>query len=259
MARSRNGRPVSSRSWDGVATWYAGWVGKHGSNYHRQVFIPTALDLLSPGMGERILDIGCGSGVLAPHVAAAGAHYTGIDKSSRLVGIARRNHGRSGRFHVCDAACLATAPEIAGGIYDAAMFMMSIQDIAPLDAALRSVGEALRPNGRIVMIMMHPCFRVPRQSGWGYDAQRRLQFRRIDRYLSPLEVPMKEHGGGLKATVSFHRPLEAYVNGLREQRFSVDALREIAVEDAGLSQPGKAERAAFREIPMFLALRATRR
>lgn len=259
MARSRNGRRVSSRSWDGVATWYAGWVGKHGSNYHRQVFIPTALDLLSPGKGERILDVGCGSGVLAPHVAATGAHYTGIDKSPRLVGIARRNHGRSGRFYVGDATCLAPTPEIGDGIHDAAMFIMSIQDIAPLDAALRSVAEALRPDGRIVMIMMHPCFRVPRQSGWGYDAQRHLQFRRIDRYLSPLEVPMKEFEGGRKATVSFHRPLETYVNGLRDQRFAVDALREIAVEDAGMNPPGKAERAAFREIPMFLALRATRR
>lgn len=258
MVRFSNRRPSSSKSWDGVATWYAGWVGKHGSNYHQRVIIPIALDLLSPGKGERILDIGCGSGVLAPHIATTGACYTGVDKSPKLIHAARRLHGRSGRFHVGDATCLPATPHIGLGMHDAATFMMSIQDIAPLDAALRSVAEAICPGGRIVIVMMHPCFRVPRQSGWGYDAGRRLQFRRIDRYLSPLEVPMKAHAIGKGATLSFHRPLEAYVNGLRDQGFSIDALREIAVEDVGINPPGKAERAAFREIPMFLALRAVR-
>lgn len=259
MARSRNRRPVSSRSWDEVANWYAGWVGKHGSNYHRQVVIPAVLDLLAPREGERILDIGCGPGVLAPHIASAGALYTGIDKSRRLIDVARRHHGRSGRFLIGDATRLTAIPEVACAVHDAATFVLSIQDIAPLDGALRSTAQALKRTARIVIVMTHPCFRVPRQSGWGYDAGRRLQFRRIDRYLSALEVPMKEHAGGRGTTVSYHRPLSAYVDGLRGEGFAIDELREIAVEDVGAGPPGKAERAAFREIPMFLAMRTVRR
>ena len=62
--------------------------------------------------------------------------------------------------------------------------------------------------------MTHPCFRVPRQSGEGWDEQRKLLYRRVDRYLSPLAVPMKAYAGGRAATWSYHRPLEDYVNGL---------------------------------------------
>jgi hypothetical protein len=37
----------------------------------------------------------------------------------------------------------------------------------------------------MVLLLTHPCFRVPRQSGWGWDEQRKLQYRRVDRYLTP--------------------------------------------------------------------------
>jgi len=260
MARFHNDSGVSSQGWDNVATWYAGWVGKHGSIHHRQTILPALIELLAPRAGENILDVGCGPGVPAPHVAAAGARYTGIDRSTRLIGIARRHHGRCGRFVVADATRLGETPEVGRAAFDAATFVMSIQDIAPLDAALRSTAASLRETARIVIVMTHPCFRVPRQSGWGRDGERGLQFRRIDRYLSPLAVPMRSRSLRHRSTVSHHRPLEAYVNGLAAEGFAVDAIREIAVSEAiGGAPATKSERAAFREIPLFLAMRAARR
>ncbi len=76
--RSRD-RPATSTSWERVATWYDGWVGDKGSAYHQGLAIPAVLDLLKPARGERILDIGAGQGVLAPHIESRGALYTGID------------------------------------------------------------------------------------------------------------------------------------------------------------------------------------
>ena len=102
-------RRQTSRSWEPVADWYAGWAGAEGSKYHRAVAVPALLDLLAPVVGERVLDVGCGPGVLAPHVAAAGARFTGIDASPKLIRYARQNHGRHGRFIVGDAT-LATFP-----------------------------------------------------------------------------------------------------------------------------------------------------
>jgi SAM-dependent methyltransferase len=259
MARSASGRPVSSQSWDGVANWYSGWVGKDGSIYHRRILVPAVLALLSPEAGESVLDIGCGPGVLAPHIDAAGCLYTGVDKSSRLISAARRNHGRRGRFLTGDATRLDSLAGLDRAGFDAAIFMMSIQDISPLDAALHSAAAVLRGRSRMVIVMAHPCFRVPRQSGWGFDAGRRLQFRRVDRYLSALEVPMKAYTDGRGTTLSYHRPLEAYVNGLAAERFVVEKICEIAAEDVNATTLRKEERAAFREIPMFLALRASRR
>src|SRR3989449_1835375 len=98
------------------------------------------------------------------------------------------------------------------GTLKAAVFLLSIQDMDDLEAVLASVGWALRLGGRLVLLMRHPCFRIPRQSGWGWDRSRKLEYRRIDRYLSPLHVPNRvELRGGSARTLSFHRPLSDYV------------------------------------------------
>jgi len=46
------------------------------------------LDLLAPGAGERILDLGCGDGALTERIAATGAIVTGYDASPELVAAA---------------------------------------------------------------------------------------------------------------------------------------------------------------------------
>ena len=256
--RKRHARP-SSRSWDPVAAWYAGWVGANGSDHHRMLAIPALLDMLAPRRGEHILDLGCGPGVLAPHVARAHARYTGIDASPKLIAFARRHHAASGRFVLGDVTKLREIADLRRTPFDAVVFLLSIQDIDPLDAALASAASLLRSGGRLVLLMTHPCFRVPRQSGWGWDAGRRLQFRRIDRYLTSLDVPMKEYGHGRGATRSYHRPLAAYINGLGQNGLLVDRIDEIPASEAiaGLAR-SRAERAAHAEIPLFLGLRAVK-
>jgi len=247
-------------SWDQVATWYDGWVGDRGSDYHRALAIPAVMDLLEPRRGEQILDVGGGQGVLAPYLAEAGAEATVVDASARLIATARRRHGRDGRFLVGDARTLPAVAGLDPASFDAAVFMLSIQDMDPLDSVLRGVAWALRPNGRVVILMTHPAFRQPRHSGWGFDEGRKLQYRRVDSYLTPMAVPMKSLGGG-RPTRSFHRPIGDYVNALADAGFVVDAMRELP-DLPPHRRPGKAARADERaqaEIPIFLALRAIRR
>ena len=220
------------------------------------------MDLLDPVPGEEIIDIGAGQGVLAPHIAAAGARYTGVDASPRLSELARRRHGDAGRFLVGDARRLSEVSGLRAGSFDAATFVLSIQDMDPLDAVLDSAAWAVRPEARVVILMTHPAFRIPRHSGWGLDETRKLQFRRVDSYLSEMAVPMKELGGRAPAfrTRSFHRPISAYVNGLAHRGFAVDGMLELA-DLAQASAPGRANRTTERarnEIPLFLGLRARR-
>jgi ubiquinone/menaquinone biosynthesis C-methylase UbiE len=244
----------SSRSWDGVADWYSGWSGPFGSRHHRAFAIPAALDLLALRGGERLLDIGCGPGPLAPSAERSGAHYTGVDSSRRLLAVGRRHHGSFARFVEGDATRLTHV--FGTDVFDAACFLLSLQDIDPLEAAIASAASVLAERSRVVVVMTHPCFRIPRQSGWGWDEGRKLRYRRIDAYLSRLAVPMEEAAHGRGATRSFHRPLGTYVEAFAAAGFAVDALREIA-GDAG-SASSRAERSAAREIPLFLALRARR-
>jgi hypothetical protein len=105
--------------------------------------------------------------------------------------------------------------------------------------------------------MTHPAFRQPRHAGWGFDPGRGLVYRRIDAYLTEMAVPMKSLGAA--HTVSFHRPISTYINGLAALGFATDAMLEIPDLLNGQRPPGRrpADR-ADQEIPLFLALRARR-
>jgi hypothetical protein len=130
----------------------------------------------------------------------------------------------------------------------------------PLGAVFHSVDRILAARGRVVIVMTHPCFRVPRLSGWGWDKTHQLPFRRVDRYLSALAVPMEVVDGKRRSvTVRFHRPLEQYVAALAQIDLLVDQLVEIpGHKEMGTGPHGRGEDFALREIPMFLGLRARR-
>lgn len=258
--RASGGAPRET-SWDQVASWYDGWVGDGGSEYHRQLAIPATMDLLRPQRGEAILDVGGGQGVLAPYLADAGARVTVLDASPKLIAAAKRRHAhlRETRFLVADARRLPSVAALEDGAHDAAVFMLSIQDMDPLEDVVRGLDWALGPRGRVVMLLTHPAFRQPRHSGWGFDEGRQLTYRRIDGYLTPMAVPMKSLGGG-EPTRSFHRPISTYVNALGDAGFAVDAMLELA-DLPPERRPGRAARGDARaqaEIPIFLALRAVR-
>ncbi|MGH2445327.1 MAG: class I SAM-dependent methyltransferase [Candidatus Limnocylindria bacterium] len=260
-ARRPRGAPAET-SWERVATWYDGWVGDRGSAYHRELAIPAVMDLLAPQPGEEILDVGGGQGVLAPPLTDAGARATVVDASAKLIAAARRRHARlrGARFLVGDARRLAAVSGLEAGAHDAAVFMLCIQDMDPLEDVVRSVDWALGATSRVVLLMTHPAFRQPRHSGWGFDEGRKLTYRRIDGYLAEMSVPMKSLGGG-PPTRSFHRPISAYVNAFADTGFATDAMLEIPDLPPD-RRPGraaaKADARANAEIPIFLGLRAVR-
>ena len=261
--RSRRPRGTSGEtSWERVATWYDGWVGDRGSDYHRALAIPAILDLLEPRAGEAVLDVGGGQGVLTPYLVDAGVNVTVVDASARLIAVAKRRRARlrGARFLVGDARRLSSVSSLDHGTFDAATFLLSIQDMDPLEEAMASIDWALKPVSRVVMLMTHPAFRQPRHSGWGTDESRKLTYRRIDAYLGEMAVPMKSLGGG-PPTRSFHRPISAYVNALADAGFATDAMLEIPDLPPD-RRPGTAARGDARataEIPLFLGLRAVRR
>ncbi|HEX7040993.1 MAG TPA: class I SAM-dependent methyltransferase [Trueperaceae bacterium] len=242
-------------SWDAVAGWYDATVGVRGSPYHRRAAVPTVLRLAELRPGERVIDVGCGTGVLAFHVLKAGCEYLGVDASAAMVRLARRRRGEEGRFEQGDARDLAGTTSARPGSFDVAVFLLSVQDMDPLEEVFASTAEVLREGGRVVLFMVHPAFRPPRGSGWGYDPKRKLTYRRVERYLTPAAVPMKEYaevrrGAPRGATISFHRPLQDYVNALAGAGLWVDAMAELpdpVKDEAGRSNP---------EVPLFLALRA---
>lgn len=245
----------SRSSWDPVAGWYDATVGIRGSPHHRKAAIPTVMRLAELRRGERVIDVGCGQGVLAHHVIKAGAGYLGVDASLAMIRLARKRRGDLGTYEHGDARDLVGSTTAEPASFDVAVYLLSIQDMDPLDDVFASVARVLRPGGRVVIFMVHPAFRAPRGSGWGFDPKRKLVYRRVERYLTPAAVPMKEYaevrkGAPRGATISFHRPLMDYVNALSGRGLLVDAMVELA------DPVQEGEERYNPEVPLFLAVRA---
>jgi ubiquinone/menaquinone biosynthesis C-methylase UbiE len=243
--------------WNEVAGWYDQLVGEKGSDYHRNVIIPGALRLLKPQKGERIIDVACGQGVFCRELARGGAVVTGVDAAADLIKAARARSPQI-KYLVADAASLKT---VADGSFAAASCLMAIQNMEPLGKIVAEMGRVLTDQGRLLLVMSHPCFRIPRQSGWGIDEQRKLQYRRVDSYLTPQRIPIQMHPGAApgKLTWTFHRPLMDYVQALQANGLAVTGLEEWSSHRE--SKPGstsRMENRARNEIPMFLALTAAK-
>jgi len=103
------------------------------------------LDLLSPRPGERIIDLGCGTGALTAEIAARGATARGIDSSEQMIAKARAEHPGLA-FELADGHDFAVPQPQDAVFSNAALHWMSRDP----DAVIARVREALVPGGRFV-------------------------------------------------------------------------------------------------------------
>lgn len=244
--------------WGNVADWYDQLVGEHGSEFHREVVLPGVLKLLQPQAGQKVLDLACGQGVLCRILAERGSEVTGVDAAAELIAVARQRGPAAIHYHVADAQKLDFLDE---GYFHSAACVLAIQNMNPLPPVLAGISRALSVGGKLVIVMMHPCFRGPKETSWGWDEKEMIQYRRVDRYLLPRKSPIVAHPGKKKSeyTWTFHKPIEVYVKALRNAGLLIDAIEEWPSHKTSTSGPrAKAENVARAEIPMFMAIRAVK-
>lgn len=250
------------RGWDAVAAWYDKLVGESGSNYHQNVILPAALRLLDPQPGESVIDVCCGQGVLVkPLLDLKVGRITGVDASPQLIDFAKSRHGGDARvsLRVADVCLPGTW---ADGTHDAATCLMAVHDVPDLEAMFANIAKALKPGGRMVVVLMHPCFRIPKRTHWGWDADQKIQFRRIDSYSTPLEIPITTHPGkGTGEMTRFHhRPLAELLTAAGKGGLAVTGCEELHSHRRSQANGpfSKAEHAAAEEFPLFIALKAVK-
>ncbi|MFC0037821.1 class I SAM-dependent methyltransferase [Actinomadura rayongensis] len=113
-----------------------GYVSAHGA---------PLVDLLDPQPGEKIIDLGCGTGAFSAEIAERGAEVLGLDGSAEMIAQAAARHpGLS--FSVADAHDFTTSESFDAVASNAALHWMTRDP----DAVIARVHEALRPGGRFV-------------------------------------------------------------------------------------------------------------
>lgn len=260
QAAPRPHKSDGDRGWDEVAAWYDKLVGESGSDYHRHVILPAALRMLDPQPGESIIDVCCGQGVLvAPLLESGAARVVGVDASARLIKSAEARFGKNPKVSLVVADACKPGPW-ADGSHDAATCLMAVHDVPDAAALFANTARCLKPGGRAVFVFMHPCFRIPKKTHWGFDNDQKIQFRRADSYGTPLEIAVTTHPGkgGGEQTTFHHRPLSELITALGKGGLAVTACEELYSHrrSQGSGPYSKAEHKAAAEFPLFIALKA---
>jgi len=122
------------------------WDAQRYEGGHSYVwkFGASLLELLQPRGGERILDVGCGTGQLTAEIAKSGACVVGLDNSVDMLGQARQNYPGL-TFALGDATKFRFQNP-----FDAVFSNAALHWVKDAPAAVESIALALRPGGRFV-------------------------------------------------------------------------------------------------------------
>lgn len=246
-------------SWGGVADWYNELLSFEGT-YQKDLILPNLLRLIEPKKGDQILDVACGQGFFSRALAEKRASILGADISPELIKFAQSKAGANEKYFVIPADKMAD--EIPSNKFDKALIVLALQNIENLNRAIMQISRALKLGGKLFIVLNHPAFRNPKKADWGFDEKNKIQYRRVDEYLSESKIeidmnPGEKDNGKKEKTVSFHRPLQVYAKALVKNGFLIGRIEEWnshKKSEAGPRQ--KAEDKARKEIPLFMMIEA---
>jgi len=239
------------KNWDSSERWYTSCVGEKGHYYHQAVVLPNALRLL--GKKGSLLDLGCGQGVLARHLDQK-IDYFGVDQSKELISSAKKMTKR-GQFFLAD---VTQGLPIEKKDFDLGCFILSLQNMENGQGAITTASSHIKQGGKLLIVLNHPCFRIPRQSDWGIDEKMKIQYRRMNQYLSPLAIPIQTNPGKSESatTFSYHHPLSDYLQWLQKSKMAILSMEEWISDKKSTGPKAKIEDRARKEFPLFLAILA---
>jgi SAM-dependent methyltransferase len=238
-------------AWDRAAdAWEQGQAS--GRDYYRHEFFgPVQVAMCGDVAGKRLLDVGCGTGYFSRDMARRGAQVVGVDVSPRMVEHARRHEAASPlgiEYRVGDAAEIAAW--FAPGSFDMATSCMALQDMPDIPTVLRAVHAVLKPRGRLVASITHPCTDTPFRE-WQRDESGRRRCLCVDRYFDRVPVEYTWRGWAYDfATPALHAPLEDWFAWVFDAGFELRAFREPRPTEEALRARPDLEDAA--KVPYYV-------
>ena len=231
-AKNEEGR----KRWDQKADFWDALHGEEGNSFHRQLISPAVEALLQLQAGERVLDVACGSGVMARRLASLGAEITATDYSAGLIKRAKARGQSAGlpiRYMQVDATDEAALLALGEGQYDAIVCTMALMDMPVISPLYRAVRRLLRPNGRFVFATAHPAFNssnpsfIAEMSDENGDLQTRYTLR-IGAYLDIPPTLATGAAGEPAAHFYYHRPLHELLGEAFRAGLVLDGMEEPA-------------------------------
>ncbi|MDP3987969.1 MAG: class I SAM-dependent methyltransferase [Candidatus Levybacteria bacterium] len=197
---------IKKKGWDRVAEVYSR-DRRGGSIHHKYYNDPALLDLIRDVKGKKVLDAGCGEGILSRDLARKGARVTGIDLSNELIEFAKQEEERRPLGIRYFKSSLVSMSYLKDGEFDSVISSLVLHDLEPLEDVLREIYRVLRKSGEFCISLVHP------------------MTKRDEKYF---EKSWREFdwGGEYPTLASYHRTISDYINSFIKVGFSIEEVQE---------------------------------
>ncbi len=248
--------------WERKAAYWDEQMGE-GNLFQRYLVGPAAERLLGVQPDEVILDVGCGNGVFSRRLAQLGARVVATDFSPTFLERATartREHADRIEYRLVDATDEAQLSALGERRFDAAVCNMALMDMTTIEPLLHALARLLKPGGRFVFSLPHPCFNL-RATKLVLELEDR-EGQLVETYAvtvsNYLHVPPGK-GAGMPGEPAphyyFHRPLSQLLGTCFAAGFVLDGLEEPAFDEEQAGQRPLSW-ARYTHIPPVLAARA---
>jgi SAM-dependent methyltransferase len=232
--------------------FFAGYatLERFGAGWKRAMEHADLLALLPDVEGRRVLDLGCGAGQLARHLAARGAaEVFGVDASERMLALARAEYA-----HPRLTYQQRTIEEVAfpAARFDLVVSSLVFHYVDDYPGLVRRIATWLAPGGVLVYSTEHPIYtaRLP-GDGWVVDDAGRRTGWSLDRYA---DEGAREETWFVPGVRKVHRTMATLMNSLVEAGLTIERVVEPTPSEEWLrDHPLGADE---RRRPMFLLVRA---
>ena len=254
--------------WNRLAKFWDAQLG-NGNDFQQKLIMPATDRLLNLQPGEAVLDLACGNGNYARRLADRGADVLACDFSAEFIELAKARDRLSQKnpdlppieYRCIDATDLSQLLSLGVQQFDAAVCSMAMMDMPTIQPMLTGLSRLLKPTGRFVFSLPHPCFNS-------------LGSRPIAELAQEAGVPRQIYGvathnyrsetAGLSSGLLnqpephpfFHRPLSAIFQACFTANFVIDGFEEPAFEAGSTGGKNAFSWQKRPEIPPAVVIRA---
>jgi 2-polyprenyl-3-methyl-5-hydroxy-6-metoxy-1,4-benzoquinol methylase len=197
-------------------------IREHLDRFRTELTDETVFRAIGQCNGLRVLDVGCGEGYLSRELASSGANVTGLDTSDALIHAATAEAHRLTLPVKYYVAGVEAIPE-DDHTFDIVVCNHVMTDVADPGPALKEIGRVTKTGGKLVILMLHPCFYTGNIDGrGGRDVS-------VASYFSTRLVTQQFRVAGINSPGEVRntfRPLEQYMSALFEAGFVLTDLSE---------------------------------
>ena len=213
----------NTNTYDTNAAFWIEIIRQHRDKYRTGLTNQAVLAAIGDAHGLAVLDAGCGEGYMSRTLAENGAKVTGIDFSAELIKAARA-HELSAELPVTFDVGSVNALPYDPGIFDLVLCNHLLNDLQDPAQAIREFARVLSEEGRIVILMLHPCFY--NKHGERDEPGNNLL---TSAYFQTRGVTQNFEVDGMQSpapNTTWLRPLEYYAKALQESGFAITGLSE---------------------------------